>query len=236
MKIHLIELDQIPIMEQLRLEEALLRLDDRNICVINTGSTPAIVMGISGKPDLLLDKPKIIRDNIPVIKRFSGGGTVVVDPSTLFVSFIFQKETHNFPLFPEPIYRWSEDFYKKAWKHPEFTFRENDYVLGNTKCGGNAQYIRKNRFLHHTTFLWDYSPSAMEYLLLPPKSPPYRKDRPHSEFLCKLKDHFPSKKSLTNAIIAELSTRYEVIPLNPDDLLPLLEEDHRKSTTFISME
>ncbi len=35
-------------------EEALMRADERNWCVINNGSPKAIVMGISGKPDQLI--------------------------------------------------------------------------------------------------------------------------------------------------------------------------------------
>ena len=45
----LLRLRQVPILQQLRLEEALLRADDSNWCILNDGSpTPAIVMGISG--------------------------------------------------------------------------------------------------------------------------------------------------------------------------------------------
>ncbi len=50
MTFHLLQLQNMPILEQLRLEEALLRADDRNWILINRGSPPAIVMGISGKP------------------------------------------------------------------------------------------------------------------------------------------------------------------------------------------
>lgn len=47
--IQLLRLWQFPILRQLQLEEALLRVDDRNWCIINDGAaTPAIVMGISG--------------------------------------------------------------------------------------------------------------------------------------------------------------------------------------------
>ena len=44
-----------PIYDQLLLEEALLRSDTRNWCIISEGSPPAIVMGISGKKHELID-------------------------------------------------------------------------------------------------------------------------------------------------------------------------------------
>lgn len=49
-----------------------------------------------------------------------------------------------------------------------------DYVLGDKKFGGNAQSIIKDRFLHHTSFLWDYQDFRMAYLKLPQRAPTYR--------------------------------------------------------------
>ena len=47
---------------------------------------------------------------------------------------------------------------------PQFSLRENDYVLGAHKIGGNAQSIVKGRWVHHTSFLWDFDPAKMRYL------------------------------------------------------------------------
>lgn len=49
-----------------------------------------------------------------------------------------------------------------------------DYVFGNRKFGGNAQSITKNRWIHHTSFLWDYEVRNMAYLKLPKRAPEYR--------------------------------------------------------------
>lgn len=48
-----------------------------------------IVMGFAAKPPELLNIPEVLRDNIPVIRRFTGGGTVIVDQNTIFASLIF---------------------------------------------------------------------------------------------------------------------------------------------------
>ena len=50
-------------------------------------------MGLSGQSSLLLNLERVRRDAIPVIKRYSGGGTVVIDENTLFVSLIFSKDS-----------------------------------------------------------------------------------------------------------------------------------------------
>ena len=51
LKLNLCVLKNVPVWQQLAIEEALLRADDENWCVINEGSAPAIVFGISGKID-----------------------------------------------------------------------------------------------------------------------------------------------------------------------------------------
>lgn len=195
-----------PIQDQLKMEEELLRNTQESLCIINEGSSPAIVMGISGKEEEFVCPIKIKQKPIPVLKRFSGGGTVIVDHNTLFVTFICLKDAHPFPAYPEPILRWAETVYKQAFDLPSFALKDNDFVLGEKKCGGNAQYIRKTHWLIHTSFLWDYDEENMEYLLHPKKTPAYRQGRSHNDFLCKLKDHFPSKEALVLALKKEINT------------------------------
>lgn len=228
--LHLIHTRGMPIFEQLQLEEAFLRTDTRNICFINVGSPKAIVMGISGAPEKLLHLESVKRNQIPVIKRFSGGGTVIVDEKTLFISFLFNKDAISIPAFPEPLLRWSADLYQKSWKIPNFSLQAQDYTIGKRKCGGNAQYIRKDRWLHHTSFLWDYSEKNMEYLLLPPKRPDYRQDRSHADFLCCLKDYAPSMDTLIHQLKEKLASEFSLETLSPSSLT---FPPHRQSTHFL---
>lgn len=188
-------------------------------------------MGISGQPENLLNVELVKRDNIPVIRRFSGGGTVIVDEETLFVTFIFSKGSLDIAPFPESIMRWSADLYASSWQIPGFFLRENDYVIGDKKCGGNAQYIKKDRWLHHTSFLWDYKPGNMEYLQLPMKRPKYREDRSHQEFLCCLKNYqFDSLRDLSSDLVSELVKRFYI---EFSDVRLLKSKIHRVSTCRI---
>jgi lipoate-protein ligase A len=228
---YLIHLKGMPIFSQLQLEEALLRQDARNFCLINEGSPPAIVMGISGKAEELIDVSKAQALNIPVIKRFSGGGTVIVDEDTLFITFICQKDSHPFPAYPEPILKWSASLYAQAF--PFISLQENDYVIGNKKCGGNAQYIKKERWLHHTSFLWKFKPSHMELLLHPKKTPLYRKERSHADFLTSLSLHSPTKELWINSFKDSLKALYEVIDLPCEDLS--LSTTHRQTTKILDL-
>ena len=55
--LHILKVQRrMTIFEQLRLEEVLLRNDDRNWCLLNVGQEPpSIVMGISGVAEKLLN-------------------------------------------------------------------------------------------------------------------------------------------------------------------------------------
>ncbi|MDN3507583.1 MAG: lipoate--protein ligase family protein [Simkaniaceae bacterium] len=235
MTIHLLYISNMPIMQQLQLEEALLRIDTRNFCIINVGSPRAVVMGISGKPDELVDRNEMASQNVPLIKRYSGGGTVVVDEKTVFVTWIMGGDVLGIKPYPEPVLQWSTEFYKKAFEIEGFGLIENDYVIGEKKCGGNAQYFRKNRWVHHTTFLWDYSDKNMELLLMPKRKPEYRKERSHLDFLVKLLPYFSSANEMGDAIAAEVRKQFSVEDVG-EEIFNESFGDHRKAVEKILLE
>lgn len=227
--VNLLRLENVPILQQLQLEEALLRTDTGNWCIINRGSPPAIVMGISGKAEELLNTQQHATHTLPLIRRFSGGGTVVVDSDTLFVTFIVN--TKDVPIaapFPQHIMQWTSQIYSQII--PSLALKENDYVIGNKKCGGNAQHICKKRWLHHSTFLWDYDPAKMNVLTLPNRRPTYRADRQHTDFVCTLKEHFPEYHPIENTFAHRLETLLPCHTVTTKNALYALEMPHRKST------
>ena len=83
MKLNCLHLQNLSIDKQLELEKKLLLETDEHWCLINEGTSAFIVMGVSAKVVDFLDLDQVQRLNIPVIKRFSGGGTVVVDQNTI---------------------------------------------------------------------------------------------------------------------------------------------------------
>lgn len=226
----ILELTNCPILEQLQIEEALLRADQGNWCILNTGIDPAIVFGISGKPDDHLNSVQY--NGTPLIRRFSGGGTVLTDHNTLFVTWIYNVEDIGVSCCPRKILSWTESFYQSIFDHPAFAARDNDYVFGEKKFGGNAQYLCRNRWLHHTSFLWSYDPLAMQMLALPSKQPAYRKNRSHDEFLIPLEKHFPRKEVLFEKI--KLKLNWPVVQL--EEIENLLARPHRKATQRIRLE
>lgn len=232
-KLHLIQLKKWSIMDQLRLEEALLRLDQRNWCILNEGASQAIVMGISTKPEQVIHYPKLNSAPVPLIKRFTGGGTVFIDENCLLSTFICNSDELKVPCFPKAVFEWSESFYQSLFPTCNFALRENDYVIDQKKFGGNAQYMSKNRWLHHSSLLWDYAPENMEYLKMPPKMPGYRQNRIHSDFLCRLNSYYPNKEKFMDSLVKRLSVFFSVHAMPVSEIEGIVNEPHRKVTQEI---
>lgn len=226
--LNLVNLNGLPIFEQLELEEALLRVSDENWCLINHGAPPAIVMGISNNLNQLVHRERHAQNQIPIIKRYSGGGSVVIDENTLFITFICSNTFLQAPAFPEHIHSWALTHFQPWLK--EMHLRENDYCLGSKKFGGNAQYITKSRFVHHSSLLWSYDSSLMDLLTLPEKAPRYRDKRAHSDFLCTLQPHFHSKEELFNEFTNHLKKRYSLKSPSREEISGIKNLSFRKTS------
>jgi lipoate---protein ligase len=229
----LIILKDYPIFQQLQLEEALLRADHRNWCLINEGSPDAIVMGISGKTEQMIDPECLRRKPVPVIRRFSGGGTVFVDKNTHFITLIGNHIDTKVSCCPQKILHWTREFYEPLFGAFDFRIQENDYALGDRKFGGNAQYFRKDRWLHHSSLLWDYDSEKMKYLQMPPKMPLYRSKRKHEDFLCRLRDYFSERSNVTTLFLQELSKQFVIKEACLQEIEEVFHSQHRRSTEMV---
>lgn len=232
--LNLVRLSAIPILQQLQWEEALLRADQCNWCLLNQGSPPAIVLGISGQVSQLIQQEKWEQSPLPLIRRFSGGGTVIIDENTLFVTLVCQTEALSLPPFPRPIMQWTaEKLYSPLFASSLFQLQENDYTLEGRKWGGNAQSIIKGRWLHHSSLLWDYRPDYMDYLSMPPKTPAYRQGRSHSDFLCRLHDYWSHPSLFQEKVVEQLSQFFHLIEKQKEELERINTLPHRKVTHSI---
>ena len=236
--VRLVRTSGLCILRQLRLEEKLLRSPGAgNWCLLNDGTPErSVVLGISGKPHQLVDVRRALDDGLRVIKRFSGGGTVIVDRDTQFVTLVMNAAAvPDLALFPRQIMEWTGTLYGGR-PHgvfadmPGWQLRENDYVIGERKVGGNAQSISKDRWLHHTSFLWDFREETMKYLTNPAKQPRYRANRSHSDFLAPLKTYLPDRNALATRIEAALEGMgLEVAPASIEQAEDAVAAHHRGS-------
>lgn len=218
--LRVLNLRGLPLFDQLRYEEVLLRHTPDNWLVFNSGvAKTSVVLGMSGNVSELVDLERAAVDNVPMIRRYTGGGTVVVDASTVFVSFIMNSKEVDCHPYPREIMDWSartiyaplfKPFASVGSSGNAFALREHDYVFGERKFAGNAQSITKDKWVHHTSFLWDFRQQNMAYLRMPKKRPEYRGDRDHSKFLTTLKDVMPSVEAFRTGLSLASGAHYEI--------------------------
>jgi lipoate-protein ligase A len=227
----------IPIFEQLKREEALFRANDENWCIIVQGSSPAIVLGAFGLQEELIEMDLWQKDPISIIRRFSGGGTVVVDHDTLFIAWILNANDLSIQPFPNEIFQWVLNFFQPTMKPLNVEGLENDFCLkiedSLLKFAGHAQSIAKQRFVHHSSFLWDYNPHFMQLLKHPKRQPKYRSQRPHHCFLYPLKHTVLCQKKLISQLYSNLNSLFEITKIDYSILDSYLGLVHRKSTTSL---
>ena len=132
----------------------------------------------------------------------------------------------SLPAYPNTLMDWTRDFYSPVFgpdpaaagaqavsagvspssssSVPSFSLTGHDYCFASRKFGGNAQTITKDRWLHHTSFLWglDSLPSISRYLQVPAKAPAYRAGRSHSDFLTSLREVWDEVEATREAAAA----------------------------------
>jgi len=245
-----------PQLRVLQAEEALLRSADqtRAYCILSGVSAPAptVVMGLSGRLTELCDVAKLrARPEVRVIRRFTGGGTVVTDASTVLASFVgggrhlraaeadgaaaadAAAAAAGLPLpHPQALMRWTAGVYGEAFGRlgvDGFSLLgDQDYCVGDRKVGGSAQAISKDRWIHHTSWLWAFEPANMALLTLPAKRPEYRASRVHGDFLTTLeRAGVPSGPALGDATVRALEARgFDVDVADAAALVGLVAAEH----------
>ncbi|WP_033161206.1 lipoate--protein ligase [[Mycoplasma] collis] len=103
-------------------------------------------------------------ENIELYRRLSGGGAVYHDLGNLNFSFITAKGTGEYEKFLNPIL----EFLKSINLDAKFKGR-NDLVVNDAKFSGNAQFLTKNKIVHHGTILFNADLTKLSKVLNPSK-------------------------------------------------------------------
>jgi lipoate-protein ligase A len=126
-------------------------------------------------------------DAVPIVRRSSGGGTVLLGRGCLLYSLVLRYERAP-PLSEIPSsYRFILHHVAAALSDPAAQVEQegiSDLALGGRKFSGNAQQRKRTHLLHHGTILYDFDLTCVaRYLRPPPRQPDYRAGRDHLAFL-----------------------------------------------------
>jgi lipoate-protein ligase A len=149
-----------------------------------------VVLGHSNRAALEANVAACAAAKIPILRRASGGGAVVLGPGCLNYSLVLDGQAHEIKNIATAFH-----YVLERHRHLIQTLigREvriggvSDLTVGGRKFSGNAQYRKSRYVLVHGTFLLNFKLAVIERcLLLPPKQPEYRDHRPHLEFVANL--------------------------------------------------
>ena len=218
--------------DQLVLEEALLRNGDAQYCILNTGSSPACILGKSNRIEDLVYIENPLLQKMPILRRFSGGGAVVIDEGTVFLSFVFSQKQMPCAYDPQSVLEYIAHILRPVL--PDIKVHEQDFVIDGKKIGGNAQSFSKDRMVHHVSLLYNYSQEYMNILKIPQKQPNYRGNRTHENFCTTINSYFDTKDAFCSAIKNTISSFWTVETVFLEDVLHFCQLPHRRSVSKLS--
>jgi len=130
-------------------------------------------------------------NGIPVLRRCSGGGTVLQGPGCLNYSLILRiagsAQLQSITGTAKFILERHQAAIGATIQAAVELRGQSDLAIDGLKFSGNAQRRRKQFLLFHGTFLLDLDISLVEKaLLFPSKQPDYRLNRSHGDFLMNL--------------------------------------------------
>lgn len=150
----------------------------------------AVVLGASGRVAEDVDVEACRRDGVPIARRSSGGGTVLIGPGALNFAVVL-------PIDADPRLRAVDSAQLYVLERSAESLRalgpdvrvlgSGDLTIDGRKCSGSAQRRLRRWVMVHATILYDLDPASVARYLRPPRrQPDYREGRSHEDFLTAL--------------------------------------------------
>lgn len=188
---YLLDLTLPTLTENLALDEALLL--EAEAGRIGEGlrfwewTRPAVVLGAGCRLLEDVDEAACLRDQVPIARRASGGGTVLQGSGCLSYSLVLLYERDPLLHDVRGSYRWILERVREAlcgvlpsMEHAGIS----DLAALDRKFSGNAQQRKRHCLLHHGTLLYAFDIAQIgRYLRMPEKRPEYRRQRGHADFV-----------------------------------------------------
>jgi lipoate-protein ligase A len=153
-------------------------------------AAPMVVLGRSSVAQREVNLDACRRDDVPVLRRQSGGCTVLAAPGCLMYAVVLSYARR-------PELRAIHNAHRHVLDRlamivgrcvPGLTRAGiSDLVLADRKVSGNSLRCQRTHLLYHGTLIYDMPLDWVErYLNPPPREPGYRSGRRHRDFLARL--------------------------------------------------
>ena len=181
------------ITENLALDEALLlQAESAGGEVLRVWEWPryAVILGSGSKLAEDVNETACRADDVPILRRSSGGGTVLLGPGCLLYSLVLSYESSLALREIASSYAFIlgrlTDALADVLPGVERAGTSDLAAIGR-KFSGNSQQRKRSHLLHHGTLLYDFNIACINrYLNMPVKQPDYRAKRTHEGFLMNL--------------------------------------------------
>jgi lipoate-protein ligase A len=168
-------------------DEILLRHRDPLALSVWVPKQPLVVLGSSNKAESEVHLSACEQLNIPVLKRYGGGGTVVLYDGTVVISFggwVRQQFQNGF--YFDLLNRTVIACLAQKWPQLAALSQAglSDIVFGQRKIAGTSLFRSRNYLLYQASILVELDMGLINQTLKSPtKEPSYREGRSHKEFL-----------------------------------------------------
>jgi lipoate-protein ligase A len=152
---------------------------------------PFVVLGYANQAATEANLEACEAHKIPVLRRCTGGGTVLQMPGCLNYSMILRiredSPLHTITGTNTFVMRRHQKVLGELLGAPVAIRGHTDLALKELKFSGNAQRRKRKYLIFHGAFLLGADLSLIERMLrMPSKQPDYRQDRAHADFLTNL--------------------------------------------------
>jgi lipoate-protein ligase A len=143
-----------------------------------------VVMGASNQPDKEVNVDRCAKDGVPVMRRYGGGGTVVLYPGCVVVSvgtWVAQYYQNDF------YFRLLNAWLTEMLALPLEQRGISDLAFAEKKVAGTSLFRSRNYLLFQASVLVKVDSTLISsYLQHPTREPEYRAKRSHGDFLTDL--------------------------------------------------
>ena len=160
-----------------------------------------VVLGRASKWEIEVNHTACEQDSVPVLRRMSGGATIVAGPGCLMYSVLLNTNQRPALRMLDVAHREVMTRIRDASQAAlielnlpgEIVLQGTcDLTIDNRKFSGNALRCKRNWMLYHGTIMISMPLEWVStYLRQPPRQPDYRQNRTHDAFVTRLLNDQP---------------------------------------------